>query len=40
LKSIANIDISIDKIKNKIIDSKKYNNIFDYFEKKYSKKRK
>jgi len=40
LKSITNIDISIDKIKNKIIDSKKYNNIFDYFEKKYSKKRK
>lgn len=40
LKSISNIDITIDKIKNKIIDSKKYNNIFDYFEKKYSKKRK
>ncbi len=39
LKSIYKIDISIDKIKNKIIDSKKYNDIFYYFEKKYNKKK-
>lgn len=40
LKTIYHIDLSIEKIKNKIIDSKIYNDIFDYFEKKYSKKRK
>lgn len=39
LKSIYKIDISTEKIKNKIIDSKKYNNIFSYFEKKYNKKK-
>jgi hypothetical protein len=39
LKEIYKIDVPIEKIKNKIIDSKKYNDIFLYFDKKYSKKK-